>query len=164
MGFLQRQNKHSTITKIVSLQPTCLCRKLQLYTQGFYFVFELGGEVWNFDWELQRWLGQKLNVWIIRRWMFHISEVLLHKISQMLKTRILEFVILLHHLQTSVSNQFYTWSRTQIIIKQVDSIDFWMSYLWTQCSVWVATIQQIKSLRNPNKEYKSISIHPKEYF
>jgi hypothetical protein len=23
--------------------------KLQLYTQRFYFVFELGGEVWNFD-------------------------------------------------------------------------------------------------------------------
>ncbi len=23
--------------------------KLQLYTQRFYFVFELGGQVWNFD-------------------------------------------------------------------------------------------------------------------
>jgi hypothetical protein len=49
MGFLQRQDKHSTITKIVSFLRTCLRRKLQLYTQRFYFVFELGGEVWNFD-------------------------------------------------------------------------------------------------------------------
>jgi len=61
--------------------------------------------------------------------MFHIFEVMLHMISQMLKTRILEFVILLHHLQTSISNQFYIWSTTQIIINQVDSIDFVMSYL-----------------------------------
>jgi hypothetical protein len=54
---------------------------------------------------------------------------MLHAISQMLKTRILEFVILLHHLQTSISNQFYIWSTTQIIINQVDSIDFLVSYL-----------------------------------
>ncbi|CAK9270621.1 unnamed protein product [Sphagnum jensenii] len=47
--YCKRQDKHSTITKIVSFLPTCLRRKLQLYTQRFYFVFELDSEVWNFD-------------------------------------------------------------------------------------------------------------------
>jgi hypothetical protein len=60
---------------------------------------------------------------------FTFLKLMLHTISQMLKTRILEFVIILHHLQTSISNQFYIQSTTQIIINQVDSIDFLMSYL-----------------------------------